>query len=281
MGAERLPMRQIREILRLKHDQGLRHRAIARACGVGVGTVSEYLGRVERAGLGWPLPPELDDTALEARLFPAPNPGRERVAPDCGLIHQELKRPGVTLHLLWEEYRQVHEQGYGYSQFCELYRRWAVKLRPSMRQVHRAGEKTFIDFSGKRPHLIDGKTGEEIPVQLFVGVLGASCYTYAEATPTQKLHDWISAHTRMLEYFSGSTEIWSPTSSGVASLSPAATSRESTAVIRSWPGTTGRWWCRRVRGRPRTRPRWRRWCWWRSAGSWPGYATAASSSSPS
>jgi len=203
-------MRQIREILRLKHDQGLRHRAIARACGVGVGTVSEYLGRVQRAGLGWPLPPELDDAALEARLFTTAEPGRERVAPDCGWIHQELKRPGVTLHLLWEEYREVHPDGYGYSQFCELYRRWAGKLRPSMRQQHRAGEKTFIDFSGKRPHLIDRKTGEEIPVELFVAALGASGYTYAEATPTQKLHDWISAHTRMLEYFSGSTEIWVP-----------------------------------------------------------------------
>ncbi len=210
MGADRLPMRQIREILRLRYEGRLSCRAIARACGVGVGTVSEYLGRVQRAGLGWPLPPELDDGGLEARLFTTAEPGRERVAPDCGWIHQELKRPGVTLHLLWEEYREVHEDGYGYSQFCELYRRWAGKLRPSMRQQHRAGEKTFIDFSGKRPHLIDRKTGEEIPVELFVAALGASGYTYAEATPTQKLHDWISAHTRMLEYFSGSTEIWVP-----------------------------------------------------------------------
>jgi transposase len=117
---------------------------------------------------------------------------------------------GVTLYLLWEEYRQVHEQGYGYSQYCELYRRWAGKLRPSMRQQHRAGEKTFIDFSGKRPHLVDRRTGEEISVELFVAALGASCYTYAEATATQKLHDWISAHARMAEYFGGTTEIWVP-----------------------------------------------------------------------
>lgn len=203
-------MRRIREILRLKHEQGLRHRAIARACGVGVGTVSEYVGRAQRAGLSWPLPLELDDAALEARLFASPEPGRERVAPDCGWIHQELKLAGVTLHLLWEEYRQVHTQGYGYSQFCELYRRWARKLKPSMRQQHRAGEKTFIDFSGKRPHLTDRRTGEEIPVELFVAALGASCYTYAEATPSQKLHDWISAHSRMLEYFGGATELWVP-----------------------------------------------------------------------
>ena len=210
MGTERLLMRQIREILRFKHEQGLHHRAIARACGVGVGTVSEYLQRVQQAGLGWPLPPELDDAALEARLFTSPQPARERVAPDCGWIHQQLKRVGVTLYLLWEEYRQVHAQGYGYSQYCELYRRWAGKLKPSMRQQHRAGEKTFIDFSGKQPHLIDRKTGEEIPVELFVAALGASCYTYAEATETQKLHDWISAHTRMVEYFGGTTEICVP-----------------------------------------------------------------------
>ncbi len=210
MGAERLLMRQIRGILRLKHEQGLHHRAIARACGVGVGTVSEYLQRVQQAGLGWPLPPELDDAALEARLFTAPAPARERMAPDCVWIHQELKRTGVTLALLWQEYRENHAHGYGYSQYCELYRRWAKKLKPSMRQQHRAGEKTFIDFSGKRPQLIDRRTGEEIPVELFVAALGASCYTYAEATETQKLHDWISAHTRMAEYFAGTTEIWVP-----------------------------------------------------------------------
>lgn len=210
MGAERLPMRQIREILRLKHEQGLHHRAIARACGVGVGTVSEYLQRVQQAGLGWPLPPELDDAGLEARLFTAPAPARERAAPDWSWIHQELKRAGVTLSLLWQEYREVHADGYGYSQYCELYRRWAGNLRPSMRQQHRAGEKTFIDFSGKRPHLVDRRTGEEIPVEFFVAALGASCYTYAEATETQKLHDWISAHTRMAEYFGGTTEIWVP-----------------------------------------------------------------------
>ena len=207
---ERLPMRQIREILRLKYEGSLRHRAIARACGVGVGTVSEYVNRAQRAGLVWPFGPELDDSALEARLFALAAPARERVAPDLVSIHQELKRAGVTLHLLWEEYREAHSDGYAYSQFCEIYRRWAGKLRPSMRQQHRAGEKVFIDFSGKRPHVMEPRTGEEIPVELFVGVLGASCYTYAEATQTQQLHDWIGAHTRMLEYFGGSSEIWVP-----------------------------------------------------------------------
>jgi transposase len=174
MGAERLPMRRIREILRLKNEGGLSHRAIAQACGVGLGTVSEYLQRAERCGLAWPLPAELDEAALEALLFPTARMLKRRL-PDLAELHQELKRAGVTLHLLWEEYREVHSDGYGYSQFCEIYRQWAEKLRPSMRQQHRAGEKTFIDFSGKRPHLVDRRTGEEIPVELFVAVLGVSC----------------------------------------------------------------------------------------------------------
>ena len=139
MATKRLPMRQIREILRLKHDQQLSHRAIASACRVGLGTVADYLGRAKQAGLEWPLPEDLDEAALEARLFPRAGPGsRERVAPDVERIHQELKRVGVTLHLLWEEYREANPKGYAYSQFCEIYRRWAQKLRPSMRQVHRA-----------------------------------------------------------------------------------------------------------------------------------------------
>jgi transposase len=210
MGAKRLPMRKLREILRLKYERRMRHRAIARACGVGVGTVSEYVGRARRAGLSWPLPADLDDGSLEARLFATPEPNCERIPPDVARIHKELKRKGVTLHLLWEEYLEVHPEGYRYSQFCEIYRRWAKKLKPSMRQVHRAGEKTFIDFSGKQPHIVDRKTGEEIPVELFVAVLGASSFTYAEATESQELPCWVEAHTRMVDYFGGSTEIWVP-----------------------------------------------------------------------
>ena len=210
MGASRLLMRRINEILRLKYEGALSHRAIALACGVGVGTVSEYVSRAKRVGLTWPLPAELDEGALEARLFPPAEAGRERAAPDLRGIHQELKRPGVTLHLLWEEYREVHTEGYGYSQFCELYRRFARKLKPTMRQQHRAGEKTYIDFSGKRPHLADRRTGEEIPVELFVAVLGASSFTYAEAVESQKLDDWVGVHTRMAEYFGGSTQLWVP-----------------------------------------------------------------------
>jgi len=210
MPALRLSMRQIREILRLKHKLELTHRAVAKACSVGVGTVTLYLQRAAEVGLGWPLPDDLDDAALEAKLFPRAAPLRERVPPNCPEIHRELKRTGVTLRLMWEEYRAVHVDGYRYSQFCEIYRRWAKKLKPSMRQVYRAGEKTFTDFSGKRPHIVDRRTGEQIAVELFVGVLGASSLTYAEATESQKLPCWIGAHTRMVEYFEGSTEIWVP-----------------------------------------------------------------------
>lgn len=209
MVAQRLLMRKLREILRLKHEAKLPHRAIARACAVGVGTVSVYVQRALEAGLAWPLPEALDDAALEARLFRrgaplhAPHP-----LPDLPALHQELRRPGVTLHLLWLEYLESHPEGYRYSQFCELYRRWTKKLHPAMRQRHRAGEKVFVDYSGKKPHVIDQRTGELRPVELFVGVLGASNLTYAEASWTQTLPDWIGSHSRMLEYFGGSPAIF-------------------------------------------------------------------------
>ena len=210
MPAARLSMRKIREVLRLKHERGLSHRAIAQACTLGLGTVSLYLQRTARQGLGWPLPAELDDAALEARLYPRATALRNRVRPDCAYIHRELKRDGVTLQLLWEEYAEVHPNGYGRTRFFALYREWAQRLRPSMRQVHRAGEKTFVDFSGKRPTLVDRRTGERRRVELFVAVLGASSFTYAEATTTQQLTDWVGAHTRMVEYFGGATALWVP-----------------------------------------------------------------------
>jgi len=211
MAAKRLLMRKIREILRLKWEAGLSHRAIAQACGVGLGTITEYLGRAKVAGLRWPLPAELDDGALEALLFQAP--GGEpsaRPLPAMSWIHKELKRPGVTLSLLWQEYLAAHPDGYHYSQFCERYRRWSQALQPSMRQVHVAGEKVFVDFSGKRPEIVDQRSGEVRAVELFVGVLGASSYTYAEACPSQELASWVGAHVRMNEFFGGSAAIFVP-----------------------------------------------------------------------
>lgn len=179
MAATRLLMRRLRELLRLKYDAGLSHRAIAQACAVGLGTVTLHLQRATAAGLQWPLPDDLDDATLEARVFARPAPARDRVVPDWRLLHQELKKPGVTLALLWQEYRAEYPEGYGYSQFCERYRRWVRALKPSMRQVHRAGEKLFVDFSGKRPHLVDPTTGEEIAV---VTVQGVSRFGSSDAT---------------------------------------------------------------------------------------------------
>ena len=149
MPARRLLMRKIREVLRLRHEQGLSHREIAQSCFIGAGTVSRYLQKTAARGLRWPLPTELDDAVLEGQLFRRAAPGHDRARPDCAYIHRELKRDGVTLQLLWEEYALVHPQGYRRTQFCALYQQWARRLRPSMRQVHRAGEKTFLDFSGE------------------------------------------------------------------------------------------------------------------------------------
>jgi transposase len=205
-------MRKLRDILRLRYGAGLSHRAIAQACAVGLGTVTTYLQRAAAAGLTWPLPTDLDDAALDARLLArAVLPSaRDRPLPDWPQLHHELKKAGVTLMLLWQEYRAQHPTGYAYSHFCERYRQWARALKPSMRQVHRAGEKLFVDFSGIRPHLVDPETGEEILVELFVGVLGASGLIYAEATEHQDLPSWIGAHVRMLEYWQGSPAIWVP-----------------------------------------------------------------------
>ena len=214
MARKRLRMRQIREVLRLK-AAGLPHREIARSCAMGAATVADYLARARLAGLSWPLPEDLDDGRLEARLFARP-PGAggceatARPPPDPVSLHEELQRAGVTLLLLWEEYRQGHADGLGYSQFCEHYRRWRKRLKPSMRQQHRAGERTFTDYSGKRPSIVGRTTGEVRKVELFVGVLGASSYTYAEASETQSLTAWQGAHVRMSEYFGGTTEIWIP-----------------------------------------------------------------------
>jgi transposase len=209
---ERLLMRQVREVLRLKYEQCLPHRAIARACGVGVGTVGAYCRRAQQAGLTWPPPAEWDDAQLEARLFQRVGDlvGVPRPLPDMAGLHQELKRPGVTLQRLHLEYLAQHADGYRYSQFCRHYERWVRTLKPTMRQVHRAGEKAFVDFSGKRPGIIDPATGELIAVELFVGVLGASSYVYAEACPSQELTAWITAHVRMVEFFGGAPALFVP-----------------------------------------------------------------------
>jgi transposase len=164
--------------------------------------VSDYVKRATAAGLSWPLPAELEDGALEARLFPtAAVAACPRPLPDLSAIHRELARKGVTLMLLWEEYKAVHPGGLQYSQFCERYRAYARTLDLPMRQGHRAGEQCFIDYAGQTVPVIDPATGEARDAQIFVAVLGASNYTYCEATWTQKLPDWVGAHVRAFDYF--------------------------------------------------------------------------------
>jgi transposase len=205
MAAERLSMRQLKEILRQKLVLGRSHRRIARSVGVSAGSVGGAVCRATAAGLDWKQIEALDEAALETRLYGPPEgmASAIRPMPDPAYIHAERSRPGVTLALLHLEYLEKHPDGYRYTQFCEIYRRWAKRRRISMRQVHVAGEKLFVDFSGKKPSIVDPKTGEVIEVELFVAVLGASNYTYAEATRTQQVADWIGAHVRAFEYLEG------------------------------------------------------------------------------
>ena len=205
MPPKRLPMRLLREILRLRHAGGLSQRQIARSLSIGLGTVCECLGRAAGAGLSWPLPAEFDDSRLERLLTGHDGqPSRPaRPLPDLGRLHTELRRPGVTLQLLWVEYLRDHPDGYRYTQFCEHYRRYARTLSPPMRHRHRAGEKGFVDFAGQKAWIVDRKTGEAVAGELFVGTLGASSYTYAEVLPSQKMPHWIAAHVRMFEFFGG------------------------------------------------------------------------------
>lgn len=206
MPAERVPMRCVREILRLKQERSASDRAIARSTGLARSTVSDYLARAAAAGLNWPLPATLTDAALDGLLFVkagAPSGMRRKSAPDWPTLHRELRRPGVTLMLLWQEYREREPQGYGYSRFCELYGEWESRLSPTMRQIHPAGERLFVDYAGQTVEVIDGTTGEVHEAQIFVAVLGASNYTYVEATWTQTLPDWIGAHVRALSFIGG------------------------------------------------------------------------------
>jgi len=206
MPAERASMRCVREILRLKHACGASDRAIAKCTGVARSTVGDYLARAATAGLGWPLPPTLTDTALEALLFVGTGiaPGtRRKTEPDWPALARELRRPGVTLMLLWQEHRAHDPQGYGYSRFCELYAQWQSRVSPTMRQAHPAGERLFVDYAGQTVDVVDGGTGEVRQAQIFVAVLGASNYTYAEATWTQTLPDWIGAQVRALAFLGG------------------------------------------------------------------------------
>lgn len=211
-------MRKVREVLRLS-DAGRSQRQIAASLAISVGTVVGYLKRARAAALTWERAKGMTAEAVEAALFcdVGRNEPAERVTIDFGHVHRELSRAGVTLQLLWEEYHLAATTSsgetrspYRYSHFCELYGAWRSKLSPTMRQVHRAGEKAFIDYSGKKLHVVDQHTGVEDEVELFVMVLGASNYTFAEASLTQKLADFVASTIRGLEYFGVAPEVLVP-----------------------------------------------------------------------
>ena len=212
MPRPRSAMRKIREVLRLAAEGQLSQHQIADATGMPRTTVRRCLVRARAAGLGWPLPEGMDDRALETELFGRPAPrDPTRPLPDWETVHRELRRKGVTLMLLWEEYRQrAGPGGYEYSQFCLLYRQWQQHLDAVMRQEHRAGEKLFVDFAGETLAITDPETGEVKRCQVFVAVMGASNYTYVEAVPSQELRHWIGAHVRALEFIGGVPQLVVP-----------------------------------------------------------------------
>lgn len=206
-------MRKIKDILRLRYEAGLAYRGIASALNIGYGTVVEYLNRAQQAGLGWPIPDGLTERDLGRKLFPtqAVTGQRRFVEPDFPVVYQELKRKGVTKLLLWQEYRQCHpDEGYSYAQFCHRYRIWQGCQQRSMRQVHRAGEKLFVDYCGPTMAIVNPDTGEYRQAQIFVAVLGASNYTFACASWSQAQADWLNAHVQAFEYFGGVPELVVP-----------------------------------------------------------------------
>ncbi len=213
MPTERLSMRRIRQVLQLHFGARASARVIAGTVGIGRSTVQDYLTRAAAAGLVWPLAPEQTDEALEQLLFPDPRskPGARRyVEPDWPVLVREMKRPGVNLSVLFEEYQAVYPDGYAYSRFCQLYRAFERRLSPTMRQTHVAGDKAFVDYSGKKVPIVDPLSGEVRMAELFIAVLGASNLTFADASWTQSLPDWIGAHVRMFRFFGSAPRLLIP-----------------------------------------------------------------------
>ena len=206
-----LSMKKIEEVLRLKYKNGLSHRAIAKSCRISASTVSEYVTHAKAAGLSWPLPEGMTPKQLETRRFPGKvSAGRQIPQLDWRQVNKELKRKGVTLSLLWIEYRQEHPDGYGYSQFCQHFREWKKPLNPIMRHNHKAGEKLFVDYAGQTVEVVDLERGEIREAQVFVTTLGASNYTYAEAHWSQRLPNWTGGHVRAFEFLGGLPEVLVP-----------------------------------------------------------------------
>jgi transposase len=215
-------MRKIEEVLRLHDAGGRSNREIAQTVRVSPTTVADYLRRARQAGLSWPLAEGLTERAVDLALFPPTAASRvKRPEPDWAAVHRQLGRSGVTLDLLWQEYREQHPDGYQYSAFCLHYRAFAHALPVTLRQSHAPGERLFVDYSGQTVPIVDPTTGEERPAQIFVAVLGASNYTFVEATWTQGLADWLGSHVRCLEFLGGVPELLVPDNlkSGVKSPS--------------------------------------------------------------
>lgn len=194
-------MRRIKEALYLSLDKGLNQSQVSGALSLARSTVQDYLNRAKQAGLNRESLKEHSEESLEKILFRRETSATLRPEPDCQYLHVEMRKTGVTLQLLWEEYKKDHADGIGYTQFCERYRAFARKLNLSMRQTHKGGEKGFVDYSGKKPFLVDVETGELKPVDIFVMVLGASNYTYAEAQESQALPNWLGGHVRAFTAF--------------------------------------------------------------------------------
>ena len=213
MPAKRIAMRNIRDVLRLRLEAKLSMRQISASTKISVGAIQKLLKEAESLGLRWPLAPALDDSRLARLFYPGADTTQSRryQIPDWPAAHQELKRKGMTKQLLWEEYTQQHpNRCYSYSQYCDRYSRWRKQQKRSMRQRHQAGEKAFIDYCGATVPIVDPRTGEIREAQVFVAVLGASSYTYAEATLSQSLPDWLQSHVRAFEYFGGVVEMLVP-----------------------------------------------------------------------
>lgn len=202
MAQQRLPVRKIREVLRLK-AAGLSDRKIAAAIGSARSSVQECVRRAGEAGIAWPLAQDLNDEALHARLYQRSVPLSCRPQPDFAQLHAELARAGVTRLLLWQEYKAAHPDGWQYSAFCDQYRQWLSSRELVLRQNHAPGEKLFVDYAGQTIPIVDRHSGEARAAQIFVAVLGCSNYTYAEATWTQALPDWLGSHVRALQFIGG------------------------------------------------------------------------------
>jgi len=204
-------MRKISEVLRQHHVLNCSQRGISRSLNISKTTVSDYISRAASAGLTWPLPEGMSEDDLYKRLFQtAPGKPGQRPLPEWEHICRELRRKGVTLRLLWAEYMEIHPDGLRYSQFCSHYRDWMKATIPVMRQIHKAGEKAFVDYAGMTLPWFDPGSGEIHEAQIFVGSLGASQFTFAEATASQQIPDWVQSHVRMWEFFGGVTRVVVP-----------------------------------------------------------------------